>query len=79
MNNILVNQFIQFAQTSQSYNCGAYGQGGYNTNENCQTTADGSGLANTGEGVVVGIAGGVLLIVIAVVVLVVTRKKKSKK
>lgn len=78
MNHILLNHLTQFAQTSQSYNCGGYGEGGYNTNDNCVTTADGSALADTGTNAIIGIAGGILLIVIAVVILVVTRRKRSK-
>lgn len=82
MNYILLNHLTQFAQADQSYNCGAYGEGSYNTNENCTTVADsttnGLGLADTGTNVVIGVAGGVLLIIVAVVIFVTTRRKRSK-
>jgi LPXTG-motif cell wall-anchored protein len=83
MNYILLDQLTQqfaAAQTNQSYNCGAYGEGGYNRNDNCVTTTDGSSkLPDTGMNVVIGITGGVLLVVAAIVILATMRRKRSKK
>ena len=71
-----MNQF--YKQFSAEYDCGAYGTSTYNSNQACETTTDsGSGLANTGTNITVGITGGVLLVAVAIVILVKTRRKSK--
>jgi LPXTG-motif cell wall-anchored protein len=81
MNQVSYSNLRQFAQANQSYNCGSYGQGDYDANDNCRTVTSvgGPNLADTGMSVALGIVGGVLLVVAAIVLLVVTRRKKVKK
>ncbi len=78
MNHIVLNYLTQFAQTNQSYNCGVYGGGGYDTNDCIATVAGSASLAGTGTSVIIGVTGGALLVVIAVVIFVTTRRKQSK-
>ena len=81
MNHVSYGHLRQFAQANQSYNCGSYGQGDYDANDNCRTvtTVEGSNLADTGMSVALGIVGGVLLVVAAIERRGVTRRKKVKK
>lgn len=68
--------WIQFAA---SYDCNAYGVGGYN-DDTCATTGTDAGLSNTGEAAIPALVGGVLLVVVAAAVLfrLVYKKRKAK-
>ena len=69
-----MNYLILSRYFADSYGCGAYGNGGYNTNV-CASTTTG-GLASTGTDVAIGIGIGIILIIIALVIIFKTRKKK---
>lgn len=57
------------------YNCGAYGEGDYNSSVTCETLTGGS-LSDTGVNVYVGVVGG--LVIMAVAVFLIFRKAKKK-
>ena len=69
MNYLTASKFF-----ADSYNCGAYGNGGFNENQ-CASVVSG-GLSNTGTDVTIGIGVGILLIVVAVILILRNRKKK---
>ena len=71
-------EITYFAST---YNCNAYGAGGYSTQGECVTTASpgtsGGILTNTGQDAIIGVGVGVVLIASAVVLMIRGRRKKA--
>lgn len=85
-----MNQLFYFTHFigAASYDCNAYGAGGYNAEQNCTTgtdtgagattdTSSNTGLAATGTNIAIGVGGGLALVVAGVVILMKLRRKKS--
>ena len=67
-----------YTKFAADYNCAAYGAGGYNSNQSCESLTNSGALADTGTNIAVGLTGGVLLIAIAAVILIKSRRKAAK-
>lgn len=68
---------------AQTYDCNAYGAGGFGDEQICTTTEQSStqsstGLAPTGESIVLGVGAGLALMVAAVIIIMRLRRKNQK-
>ena len=74
-----MNQLRYFGATTNDYDCGTYGSGGFNDNQ-CTTTEAAPGTPQTGIGPAISspfFIGGVVLILAAAVALVALRMRKT--
>lgn len=74
-----MDQLLYFGATTNDYDCGTYGSGGFNDNQ-CATNTSAPGTPDTGLGTVMQspyFIGGVALILVAAVALVLLSTKRS--